>query len=280
MGIILFSQLLDCNCAGEYKCPKLKKLNETKEGLDVYKIGSIIQIFECPICGEIADFKQIKEMEKQERSKGVSGIEKLVREFNYICERNVTLDFDKLENIENTIRDYYINFDENSVYKYKCQNNHQFYIRLFESLSDLSKIKLYYPLSELNQKYLTAKWKNNEKVKKQLIIEREKDFKKQRLEYQIRREFDNYLLEIEREKYEEAMNNFENYDKMYHSNPINVFSRILIDYNIQYYPTRMKIKDYCEKYYGEYIFNQFFRTGEEEEYEKFLRNRVGSDYDD
>ena len=174
MGIIIPF----CDCVDERLNfdEKKYKENEKKNGLDIYQglrsYGRVI----CPICKNIYISEEENKMKEQE-SKDLSKIHELVRDFNYICNYSEKIDFDKLEIIENQIRDYYEHHDENSLYRYKCPNNHEFYIRLFSPLKDNFK-KDYNPIDHLNQNFLTEKWKNNEKVKQELIKEKEKEKKK------------------------------------------------------------------------------------------------------
>ena len=67
---------------------KLEKLNETKDGLDVYELKSLRLGFECPICGKISDNKQLEEMKNQKDLRDFPGINIGVRDFNYDCKYN------------------------------------------------------------------------------------------------------------------------------------------------------------------------------------------------
>jgi hypothetical protein len=230
----------------------------------------------CPICKNIYISDEAYKIEEQ-KSKDLYHIKELIRDFNRTCNCITIKDFDKLEIIENQIRDYYEHHNENSLYKYKCPNNHEFYFRLFSPLKD-NYIKNYNAINELNQDFLTEKWKNNEKVKQELIKAKENKFKRLKYEAQYKNEFEDYCFEKERNKYEDLIlfikQHFRKWEHFYNLN------ELINAHSIQYYSNKMLIKNFVESYFNVKV-ELFVSKSEEEkeEFQNFIKWRTGEDYD-
>ena len=275
MGIIIPF----CDCVDErfdFDAKALKE-NEKFNGLDIYKSLHHEGRVMCPIC-KIIYFPDDANKMKEQQSKGMSTIQKLIIDFNRICNFAEKTDFDKLEIIENQIRDYYEHHDENSLYRYKCPNNHEFYIRLFPPLKDYNYKKDYNPINELNQNFLTEKWKNNEKVKQELIKAKENKLKRLKYEAQYKNEFEDYCFEKERNKYEDLIffikQHFGKWEHFYNLN------ELINAHSIQYYSNKMLIKNFVESYFNVKV-ELFVSKSEEEkeEFQNFIKWRTGEDYD-
>ena len=275
MGIIIPF----CDCVDErfdFDAKALKE-NEKFNGLDIYKSLHHEGRVMCPIC-KIIYFPDDANKMKEQQSKGMSTIQKLIINFNCICNSDIQTDFDKLEIIENQIRDYYEHHDENSLYRYKCPNNHEFYIRLFPTLKDSNYKKNYNPINELNQNFLTEKWKNNEKVKQELIKAKENKFKRLKYEAQYKNEFEDYCFEKEREEYEALIffikEHYQSWEHLYNLN------ELINAHSIQYYSNKMLIKNFVESYFNEKVeYVPYKSEAEKEEFQNFIKWRTGEDYD-
>ncbi len=275
MGIIIPF----CDCVDERLDfdPKKVKENEKFNGLDIYKSLHHEGRVMCPICKNIYFSDEPNKIKEQE-FKSMSTIKKLIIDFNYICNFAEKTDFDLLEIIENQIRDYYEHHDENSLYRYKCPNNHEFYIRLFPPLKDYNYKKDYNPINELNQNFLTEKWKNNEKVKQELIKAKENKLKRLKYEAQYKNEFEDYCFEKERNKYEDLIlfikQHFRKWEHFYNLN------ELINAHSIQYYSNKMLIKNFVESYFNVKV-ELFVSKSEEEkeEFQNFIKWRTGEDYD-
>ena len=275
MGIIIPF----CDCVDErfdFDAKALKE-NEKFNGLDIYKSLHHEGRVMCPICKNIYFSDEPNKIKEQE-FKSMSTIKKLIIDFNYICNFAEKTDFDLLEIIENQIRDYYEHHDENSLYRYKCPNNHEFYIRLFPPLKDYNYKKDYNPINELNQNFLTEKWKNNEKVKQELIKAKENKLKRLKYEAQYKNEFEDYCFEKERNKYEDLIffikQHFGKWEHFYNLN------ELINAHSIQYYSNKMLIKNFVESYFNVKV-ELFVSKSEEEkeEFQNFIKWRTGEDYD-
>lgn len=280
---------LACNCIDESinerrynerieELKNLKKLYERKDGLEVYKMNVNIQVFKCPFCNEEeTNEEEFKKMKEQSKNNCKFKIAPLSYEFNSHIIYSEEIDFEKLEKIEHEIIVIFLAHDENCFYKYKCKNNHQFYIKLYETLFELEKTS---PFNSIDDKrFLSENWKNNEKFKQELINEKKLKVKRKKYEEEYYEEFQNYCYEEEKQKVDCAIGNFDYYYEIYHT-PDKVFLEMINHYQIQYYSNREIIKDFVEARIGEikdWYYYHFYKDNEY--FHDFIRERVGDDFD-
>ena len=125
---------------------------------------------------------------------------------------------------------------------------------------------------------MTEKWKNNEKVKQELIKAKENKLKRLKYEAQYKNEFEDYCFEKERNKYEDLIFFIkQHYGKWEHFYNLN---ELINAHSIQYYSNKMLIKNFVESYFNVKV-ELFVSKSEEEkeEFQNFIKWRTGEDYD-
>lgn len=282
-----------CECIDENpnkpQIKSLEKINETNDGLDIYLIKYSSSKFKCPICSEEETDEELEKISNENKNitEIIRKINELIGIFNYQISYSEDLDFYDLESKENEIQNYYSTYKEHMLYKYTCQNNHQFYLRFFLTLKyfRVNEVDIN-PLERIEDKrYLSENLKKNEELKQELIKERKLKFKKERYKRQYLEEFKYYCYKKEEELIKSAIDDIE-YEidflhKIDHSiSPLSLLTSAIIKFDITYYWNQMFLLNYLEKLFNENIFNQFCQgCDEKEEFEEFVRQRVGEDYD-
>lgn len=157
-------------------------------------------------------------------------------------------------------------------YKVRCKNidcKKAFMLQCYEytSLNEYLKEKKL-------EKYILDNWEGNEKIKNEILEERKKKYKKRKED----NEWDLYVYEKDKEKYNKLIQIFE--DKMedktnYYTMEKAFNSTIYKIPDDLYYETKMKILDYIKTGVDEYIANRCYytceRTSKEiEEKEEFV----------
>lgn len=200
--------------------PKIEiyeKLEETKDGLNIYKCKYFIKPglnkkcpYYCPICKGEIDLKDQNEIFLNVDS-GPAFIEKCYEDYKKLVEdKNQILIFDKLAEISLHIKLSFDSYDEYCYYKYTCrQTNETFYLHLFHLTKEEAQKTFKYKHED--RRYDYSQWKDNtdlldilfkERVETKSKIDKEEKIKKFREQVSkaridIKEQWDKFTLEKE-----------------------------------------------------------------------------------
>lgn len=173
--------------------PIYSKLEEKRNGLDVYKIADNNAIYEhydvykncydiitfyCPICDKLVKEKEITDAFEKMRNKGARRLKVLTKKYIDLISNLEEFDiFDSLEKIYLEIEDIKNNYDENRNFKHFCshKNKNCYIIFLKEPKNEIERLANL-PIPD-NDGYHYLNWKNDENLKKKLLDERKNDCK-------------------------------------------------------------------------------------------------------
>ena len=201
--------------------PKYSKLEEKKNGLDVYKIADKSALYKsnvydfnkgcydvisfyCPICDKLVEEKEITdEFKKIYNNKGAKSLKVLTKKYIDLTHNYEEFDiFDSLEKIYLEIEDIKNNYDENRYFKHFCslKNKNCYIIFLEESKSEIERLVKLSIKDKDSYNYLN--WKNDANLKNRLLEYRKnacKAYEKEKKQKEIDAQIEGKRQELIRE---------------------------------------------------------------------------------
>lgn len=300
MGAIILARAIQGCCLVENNEENYTKLEEKKDGLDVYKPKVTLSensYIWCPICG--SSHKSNTNI-KEALRKGVEAICNLdLRYHNLVLTWDEVDIFEKLESIKKEREEIIEHYEERIYQKYTCEyKNIQCYIKIYNYTKEEFAQKTFWGYED--KRYDYSNWKNDDNLKKTLLAERQEHYKKyleyqkkqkeeeriKNLKEQIREEWDEITFQKEISSYNSAINFVQQQYNFYRDTwtDFGSYNDLCLLYNpvqsyCQYNAGKWKLIQSISKFAkSSYDRSQFLRRPEmsekeKAEYQKFYNSR-------